>query len=500
MNQSTDRVDPPKVFISYSHDSPRHKKWVAGFATDLRQAGVDAVLDQWDLNLGADVTLFMEKGLLDSHRTLLVCTEEYVRKATEGEGGVGYERLIVTAQIAKNIGTDKFIPIIRQKGESCERPPFLETRYYINFSDDTQYKEKLGELVRELHQLPSQPKPSLGRNPFSEEAPIKKMPSIKLSSLGTENPVKVYETAVELTRQSDFIGWRKLIKTIKPQAFDLISSWRTKYETEPPTEKRDTITKAVDEAVEIAAALFVISLAGVESRNKSFRDQKSLLLDFLHLEDWSPSGLEVLVQLPETLGFIYQSLHGAVCIATDQLGLAIELARMKVPSYGGGHDLIEVWQHYRLMGFVSTLGRDIVQSWDFLTGMYQRFEWAKSIFESEKEFRAALSAYYMALNLLELAIYLSQGGRVDPRGMELDVPACFAVDNHDISARAFNLLIRDKGTLESVWQQVSIDRTQMEKAWPDWITACQQWASALHKNPFLRAQHPFPTANLFQEI
>lgn len=57
---------PPKVFISYSHDSATHKKWVLEFATTLRDRGVDAILDQWDLKPGDDLSEFMEQNLEDS--------------------------------------------------------------------------------------------------------------------------------------------------------------------------------------------------------------------------------------------------------------------------------------------------------------------------------------------------------------------------------------------------------------------------------------------------
>lgn len=45
----------PKIFISYSHDSLDHKKWVLNLATRLMHAGIDTILDQWDLRLGGDL-------------------------------------------------------------------------------------------------------------------------------------------------------------------------------------------------------------------------------------------------------------------------------------------------------------------------------------------------------------------------------------------------------------------------------------------------------------
>ena len=49
-------AEHPKVFISYSHDSPEHRRWVSEFSAKLRHNGVDAILDQWDLGLGDDLT------------------------------------------------------------------------------------------------------------------------------------------------------------------------------------------------------------------------------------------------------------------------------------------------------------------------------------------------------------------------------------------------------------------------------------------------------------
>ena len=87
----------PKVFISYSRDSEDDKRWVRQLAERLRSDGVDVILDQWDLGLGSDVTEFMEHHLSTSDRVLIICTEEYVRKANTLKGGVGYEHMIITA-------------------------------------------------------------------------------------------------------------------------------------------------------------------------------------------------------------------------------------------------------------------------------------------------------------------------------------------------------------------------------------------------------------------
>ena len=73
-------AENPKVFISYSHDSPEHKQWVSELAAKLRRNGVEAILDQW--NLGPIKTWHnswsMASGTAD--RVLVICTDSYVQK------------------------------------------------------------------------------------------------------------------------------------------------------------------------------------------------------------------------------------------------------------------------------------------------------------------------------------------------------------------------------------------------------------------------------------
>lgn len=158
----------PKVFISYSHDSREHKLWVLNLATRLRQASIDAILDQWELKAGGDIPHFMEKHLVSSDYILMVCTKRYVEKANEGKGGVGYEKMIVTSELLQGIETNKFIPIIRQEG-SKDVPTFLKTKLHIDFSISEDWEYNFDELIRTILNSPIYEKPELGSNPFDSE-------------------------------------------------------------------------------------------------------------------------------------------------------------------------------------------------------------------------------------------------------------------------------------------------------------------------------------------
>lgn len=159
-------MNPPVVFISYSHDSAEHKEWVLDFATTLRNRGIDAVLDQWDLRPGDDLPHFMETQLSACDFVLMICTEKYVEKANAGEGGVGYEKMIMTSSLLSRIDSNKVIPIVRQKGTN-KRPTFMQSKLYIDFSKDDEVEYSFDDLLRTLLNAPLYEKPPIGKAPFA---------------------------------------------------------------------------------------------------------------------------------------------------------------------------------------------------------------------------------------------------------------------------------------------------------------------------------------------
>jgi hypothetical protein len=156
---------PPKVFISYSWDFPEHREWIAYLGGSLRSNGIDAILDQWHVRGGEDLAAFMERSLRESDRVLVICTENYVTKANNRTGGVGYEHMMVTGELIQNIGSSKFIPVVRQSNDKPILPTELATRFYFDLSDGPNHSEQMQLLVKDLHNIKT-PVPPLGRNPF----------------------------------------------------------------------------------------------------------------------------------------------------------------------------------------------------------------------------------------------------------------------------------------------------------------------------------------------
>jgi len=156
---------PPKVFIAYSWDSPEHQQWVAGLAAALRQRGIDAILDQWHVRPGQDLAAFMNSAIRESDRVLVICTEAYVQKANDRTGGVGYEYVVATGELMANLGTSKFIPVIRQTSTPYVLPAELRSRLYFNLSDSHSQAGDFDALAKELHGIRVSI-PPIGMNPY----------------------------------------------------------------------------------------------------------------------------------------------------------------------------------------------------------------------------------------------------------------------------------------------------------------------------------------------
>ena len=208
-------VEPPIVFISYSHDSPTHKQWVLEFATTLRMRGIDAILDQWDLKPGDDLPAFMEQNLVRADYALMICTKRYVEKANAGEGGVGYEKMIMTSASLSKISGNKVIPIIREKG-SPSTPTFLTTKLYIDFTTDAEVEFALDELLRMLLDAPLYEKPTLGSDPFRPLADARPDRTADGVKSVMQDVAKVFDKT-----PLDYIGYTDLLRASSLRRFTL---------------------------------------------------------------------------------------------------------------------------------------------------------------------------------------------------------------------------------------------------------------------------------------
>jgi TIR domain len=169
----------PVAFISYSWDGEDHQNWVLKLAERLQgEDGVQIILDKWNLKPGQDRLHFMEQAITRADFVIVVCTDNYASKADGREGGVGYESSIITSQLAKELNTGKFVPVLRKGSFEDSLPIYLSGRFGINLSAEPYSEEEYETLMRLLHDELIQG-PALGKEPDF----IKKLPKPAGSSV-----------------------------------------------------------------------------------------------------------------------------------------------------------------------------------------------------------------------------------------------------------------------------------------------------------------------------
>jgi len=163
---SSEVIENPKVFISYSWDNEEHKTWILNFATRLQENGIEIILDMYELQAGKNIPHFMEQALEKSDKVLVIFTENYKLKADGRNGGVGYEYSILNNDIYRNIANNsKYIPILKNGTFKASVPSFMQQFITIDMTDSSQYEEKIREVTLALYDKPLIEKPVVGEKP-----------------------------------------------------------------------------------------------------------------------------------------------------------------------------------------------------------------------------------------------------------------------------------------------------------------------------------------------
>jgi TIR domain len=160
----------PRVFISYSWEGDKHEEWVWALAERLQSNGIQIIFDRWHLKPGQNKGYFMERAIAESDFVIIICTTNYATKANTRQGGVGYESMIITGEVADDVLTDKFIPVLREGSFKTSLPIYLKGHLGVDLTGDPYREKAYGELIRQLHGEPIVA-PPIGKKPdFSTDA------------------------------------------------------------------------------------------------------------------------------------------------------------------------------------------------------------------------------------------------------------------------------------------------------------------------------------------
>ena len=162
----------PKVFISYSWESKEHSDWVKSLADKLLADGIEAIIDSYDVSPGDRLPKFMESSIRDSDYVIIICTEEYKRKANNREKGVGYESHIISAELYNNHNDRKFIPVIRQGDFNSALLTYLDGKLAIDLRGNPFNEDSYKDLIASIFKVKKKPKVGIRPYYVDEYEPI----------------------------------------------------------------------------------------------------------------------------------------------------------------------------------------------------------------------------------------------------------------------------------------------------------------------------------------
>ena len=196
-----DKQSNPKVFISYSWDSDEHKNWVLNLANQLVENGVDVSLDQYELQLGRNLTYFMERAVQEADKVILIMTENFKVKAEDRQGGVGYEYSMINAEWYNNqTDNTKFIPVLRGANRKRSIPTFVNAFINLDMRANNQWDENIEALLRTIYNQPKIVKPTIGKRPSFTNKTNTTTSNTELSKPEIDSTINNTENAIKAKR------------------------------------------------------------------------------------------------------------------------------------------------------------------------------------------------------------------------------------------------------------------------------------------------------------
>ena len=200
---------PPRVFISYSHDSGAHAERVRALADRLRADGVDAWIDQYETAPSQGWPRWMEDQLEQARFVLCVCTKTYRdrvdQKQEPGQGlGVTWEGALIRLGLYLAQGNnEKFLPVLFDSADEEHIPNPLRAFHRFELLDNEGYEA----LYRHLTDQPKTPAPPIGPRKPLDPLPRRSLFGDTVEPEPQDDPLTAYgQWAREHYSHLDLIG------------------------------------------------------------------------------------------------------------------------------------------------------------------------------------------------------------------------------------------------------------------------------------------------------
>lgn len=155
----------PKVFIS--HASEDKDRFVMAFARRLREKGIDAWLDKWEMLPGDSlIDKIFEEGIKNADAIIVIVSKNSVAKK--------WVREELNASVVQKINNGSLlIPVVI---DECEVPEAMKTTLWSTIRDLNNYDEEFNRIVSAI--FGRRDKPSLGTAPRYTTLSVEQLPGL----------------------------------------------------------------------------------------------------------------------------------------------------------------------------------------------------------------------------------------------------------------------------------------------------------------------------------
>jgi hypothetical protein len=423
----------------------------------------------------------------------MICTEAYVRKADDGKGGVGYEAMVVTGELVRDLGTNKFVPVVRQTSNPKTLPRCVGTRFYVDFSDGADSEENFEVLLRELHNVPKLAKPVLGTNPFTagqfEGAKGKTAKDERRLEFSESlaSPEAAYRRALDIIHDDDRVAWRKLVLAANDKGAESLKRWKVDKAEIPPVNNKDwsALFAHALTGVECYAPFIACLVASAETGKAGYADQLGWVESILNPPGYDTTNTTYQMFFPQLVFFVTQALVGGMLMLSEAGEAAHRLATTKLPDRYNSREAHPLFEMTRFNGWPESLAHECTTAWKFLDSIIASWAWLKSAFGNEEECRSGISAYYQLLSFLNF-VKLTKDGRLDEDEQKqmtfpVSVPLCFCVWPAEAVEKGYGHFLRQSIVLKRILDANQMDDAAFEAAWQKWISKVGAWLGDVYR-------------------
>ncbi|MFO1112821.1 MAG: TIR domain-containing protein [Rhodospirillales bacterium] len=145
----------PRVFVSYAWGNTEHETWVEKkLAADLKNAGIQVVLDRWSAKIGSEISRFISI-IEQCEFVIVVGTRLYRKKYNESAGVVAAEvKLIAHKFLLGSCPSGRFIPILLEGAEEEAFPAVLRGHAYVDCRKTEVYVSEIFDIILTLYNIP----------------------------------------------------------------------------------------------------------------------------------------------------------------------------------------------------------------------------------------------------------------------------------------------------------------------------------------------------------